>query len=491
MIRTLSAAALFVLLTPLQSLAADLWVDRNSIGGPCNDSRSRSEVSESAPWCLLAPAANSVQAGDVVHVREGVYSEIHRGSSLVWNMSVIQAVTSGTPESPIVFMAEPGEVVTLSGDGGARWGILVAETQGYKPQYWEFHGFRTVGLSQKGAMVQDTDNVVFNRLEVTECVEGAIGIIRASNVTVENCSVHHNSLTGWTSPINFYRCGPGNVIRGNRVWANTDEDSRETEGHGIILDLCADHGGTFLIENNVIWDNEGLCMNVFFSNNATIRNNTCYRNNLGRTVGDLGEIWLRGANLEVYNNVLVAREPGQAIHIHWGNFDLSTIRTGYNLLWSTHDDVAFWPPWPGQIGTLDELQDQTSWGDNSIQDDPMFVNPYDHNFELILGSPAIDSGDNSRASANDINGASRPIDGDGDGSAVADMGAFEASIIPTPTPTPVPPTPTPTQTPVPPTATPTPTHTPTPTPTPTPPDTARIRCPICGEWITVRVIPVG
>jgi hypothetical protein len=43
-------------------------------------------------------------------------------------------------------------------------------------------------------------------------------------------------------------------------------------------------------------------------------------------------------------------------------------------------------------------------------------------------SPAIDAGDNSACSAVDQRGVLRPVDGDADGDAVCDIGAFEYQI---------------------------------------------------------------
>ena len=44
---------------------------------------------------------------------------------------------------------------------------------------------------------------------------------------------------------------------------------------------------------------------------------------------------------------------------------------------------------------------------------------------LLFGTPAIDAGDNSGCPATDQRGFVRPMDGDGDGTATCDIGAFE------------------------------------------------------------------
>jgi hypothetical protein len=44
---------------------------------------------------------------------------------------------------------------------------------------------------------------------------------------------------------------------------------------------------------------------------------------------------------------------------------------------------------------------------------------------LLVGSPAIDRGDNTGAPATDQRGVGRPRDGDGNASRIVDIGAFE------------------------------------------------------------------
>jgi hypothetical protein len=71
---------------------------------------------------------------------------------------------------------------------------------------------------------------------------------------------------------------------------------------------------------------------------------------------------------------------------------------------------------------------------------------------LLPGSPAIDAASSTTCPATDQRGVQRPLDGNGDGTPVCDIGAFEYGTLPAaPTVTPVP-----TQTSIPPTQTPVP-----------------------------------
>lgn len=427
--KLLLSIAILAAFAPKLVDTAELWVDRNSLGGSCSDSRTRNEITKSTPWCTLSALRDILLPGDVVRVREGIYTEVSNGCGLCWGKAVLQVVVSGTAQQPIKIMAQPGESVVLSGDGGAEYGILIhGET--IPPRHIVIDGFEVTGQSEACVLVWKTSDVVVRNLDVWNCSDQGMEFHYTNRVTIEYCDIHDNHLGGWTSAINLKFCKDENIVRGNRIWANTDEDPNETEGHGIIMDTCLAEGGA-LIESNVIWDNEGYCINIYDSDGGTLRNNTCWKNGAGRF--QTGEVAIVGNDAAVHNNILVSRDGAPALLFREyvpPSVDFSTITSDYNIVWSPdHDQVMWWPQW--NQGTLADHQagNPHGWDEHSLQINPEFHDPAGGRFVLTRNSPALDSGTDLFSSVVDANGFVRPLDSDGNGLAQVDRGAFEYAGI--------------------------------------------------------------
>lgn len=167
------------------------------------------------------------------------------------------------------------------------------------------------------------------------------------------------------------------VITNCVLWKN----SSFRYGGGVYIDASeADTTSAAILTNCTFYDNSATRGGGLYSNNASATLTNCI------LWGNRGFVAGRG----IYNSTLL--------------FNAKTVATYCNI-----EDDTIYP------------------GTGNVLVDPGFVNPSNGDFHLPFGSPCIDVGSNSAPGipSTDYEGKPRISDGNEDGVAIADMGAFE------------------------------------------------------------------
>ena len=243
----------------------------------------------------------------------------------------------------------------------------------------------------KGVAFFRCHNVTVRDCRVRDCRGGGIAFDQTDQILCEWNIVHRNAF--WNpdqhSGISVYqpqqrtsdKPGYDIIIRNNTSFSNENKVNnvlfgRPTDGNGIVIDdtqnLTAPTGnnqtysGTILVENNLCFNNGGQGVHCYQSENVTIRNNTLSRNMRSFDFG--GEVSVvRGDNVLVYNNILVANNDRNAAIKFEGGF----VWFNFNLI---HNGPT--------LGVNN--------GRNTIFAQPQF-DP-DRFFDLRPSSPAVDAG---------------------------------------------------------------------------------------------------
>lgn len=264
---------------------------------------------------------------------------------------------------------------------------------------------------------------------VSACGGGGLNIQQSSVLTIMGNTIQNNradggSVCGIGGAVKFFDGGGGTFV-GNIVtdnFASKDGGALYVERNSspvinrnkIINNEAGVYGGGVVtlsgsmptITNNYIARNKASLKGggIFVNSTAPIiRNNTIVANN---TLGS-GEgvyIWPQGAAPTIVNNIIVNNNYG--------------IRHPPGTFYGIADYNDVWNNILGDYVAIDP-------GPHDISADPLFVDTANDNYQLSWGSPAVDAGLNAGAPTTDIDGVTRPQDGDAVGIAIVDMGAHE------------------------------------------------------------------
>ena len=408
------------------------------------------------PWRTIQKAASTMTAGNTVYIKAGTYHE-----------RVIPQ-NSGSAGSYITYAAYPGDIVTIDGSG-----ISVPMDEGLfyisGRSYIEVSGLRVINSAQAGILVENASHITIVKDSTHSTGSSGIGVWGGNDIIVDGNEVAsacsnglqesltvagtntfevsnnhvHNEIRGYDKEGICIKDGSAN----GKVYRNHVHDVWAV---GIYVDAWNKHTRNIDVFQNAVHDvvnNNGFSLaseTGGLLENVRIDNNMAYRNRyLGLSItvngpgGALGQHPMK--DIYVINNTFYGNgweTWGGGIAVD--NPDVQNVVIRNNICsQNLYFQIAVAAAVPAQSTTIDHnlidgyrgTEGETR-GSDYVEGTPLFMEAAGSDFHLQAGSPAIDKGSATTAPGTDFEGVTRPQDGDGDGSAAHDIGAFEVSASP-------------------------------------------------------------
>jgi len=358
--------------------------------------------------------------GDTVRVGAGTYRE-----SIDYLGKAITVRSDSGPQTTTIRSFLTNQVVTIVGTNISR--------------NCRLEGF-TITNGKGGVYLSTVSAAIVGNIVVSNSVCVVPGI------SAQHCSsvISNNVITG-NYPNALCSSDGGGISIGGGSGAQIDRNiitnnATKGAGGGIYLNSA----GNVVVRDNLIAGNSawtgGAGFHAISYSTVSLINNIIAANTSTNGCGGIDiSVPSGGGNQSVLNNTIVDNRGGTASGVLCqGYFSAATFVN--NLIVAPSNQVAFYVDnsyVPGQpvimfsdlysaSGPAFEGAGSSPFGLNgNISADPLFVNEALQDFHLKRSSPAIDSGTNSYAPTSDFDDTIRPFDGDQDGVAIADMGAYE------------------------------------------------------------------
>lgn len=385
-----------------------------------NGNDTNSGTSMAAPLRTVQAAINKcTDDGSTIYIAPGVYPE-----QLQVGVGVGSSVASGTRESPIRVIGDVNGTFTNSSPGAVRIEGAGRRQRGIQLRdvdCWEFDGVSLFGFTQYGIYGTNC-GLTFQNATIE--VPSSYGIYMTSNADVSVRSVRFDRTTtsghvawiqpaGSGAPVNLDFSNNDMALRGDQYLSHGFGSGFQNSGrswyarysYGLIAYGDSRRAwGTITICNNVMSDLylPLYCYVYRSSGDVYVSNNTicgCLYSIYSYSISHSGDYF-------VDNNIIA--------HCYYGvlaYFNRSSVISVLGLLEHeiTYNMSSFGRPFELDV----------------ITGDPQFREPEAGNFSLSDQSPGVDAGTMRSAPRSDIAGYPRPRDGDGDGIAQVDFGAFE------------------------------------------------------------------
>ena len=358
-------------------------------------------------YATIQAAIDASVDGDVVQLEDGVYTGLGNKDLDFGGRAITVRSASGDPALCVIDCEGAGCGFCFSNGEGSDAiveGLTISNGRGYDTGDGYTRG-GGVYCWQSSPTFQDC---VISRNAVTKAGGGVY--CKVSNPTLNHCTISGNSA--------MYEGGGVSCYDESSAMLNNCTVKSNAAGYvaGGVQAYCSDPILTdCTIVDNLAYSGGGVGLSWAY---ATLTN-CLIRENCAAERG--GAIWALASYPRITNCTLFGNSAsleGGAI----GGSNATPILANCILWGNTPDEIAAAEP---QLTYCDV---QGGWsGEGNIDVDPQFAFEGE-DFHLVAGSPCIDAGTNTPTyglPASDPDGNARPLDGDGDLTATADMGIYE------------------------------------------------------------------
>ena len=209
-----------------------------------------------------------------------------------------------------------------------------------------------------------------------------------SNCIIQNNTVYNNGagrVSGGANGLWVDECSTGNIVRYNIVYDNNAqgifiENTDETE---VYYNLSYGHDVTGYAAGVMLYrdcdDNE-------------IYNNVCYGNDYGIAMWSLDDAGTTTVANNLFKNNICTGNT-YALYAGRGADNDGTDGSGNVYTYNCFDaESANFIYWTGNISTYDAWEVAYGAGTNSVEFDPLMIDPINDDFRLLMASPCINKG---------------------------------------------------------------------------------------------------
>ena len=381
----------------------------------CGNDKSDGLSAETAFATIQKAVSKCNGRGYLIYVGPGTYPE-----EVEIGLGDGKKAKSGNPNEPNRIIGDIAGAVTgdeagpviVDGGGVRNYGVRLEKTDSWAVQYITFQDQKAYTIYAYSA-----DDFRLQHCTINVPASYAYYQYRSKDVRIEDNVLVRDDSSGHC--IFVYYCSGDILISRNRMsllgdeylstgyqdglagWRWRRQASKYVYGIGVLN--WSSEPSNVLVDNNVISD-AYLGIYVY-----AVRQNDTVRVAHNAVTGSLYPVYSYNyqGTAEIADNIVADSYYGVTGYGYRGDVTVSGL-LAYNIKRSrvvelTGADVT---------GLIEDL-------------DPKFRAPASGDFSLLADSPAIDAGTGLVAVATDIRGVSRPTDGNGDGEAIVDLGAYE------------------------------------------------------------------